>query len=262
MMPDPHPLDMDEGLRRVAAGLPYPPTPDLTSAFPERFSSRRAASRRLANWAVALCLLILASLLIAPPARAALARILQIGVIRLITGATPHVPLTATPAHTPASAGLSSPQPAPPSSLTDVEGMTTLEAARQNLGYPLRLPTYPEGIGRPDHVYLQSPQEPLVILVWMDPSHPSRPLFSLFIITPGANLLKKLEPQVLAEVQVGDQPAYWARGPYLLEVRRRGLVATHLVSDHALLWAEGLLTYRLETSLPLEEALKIANSLR
>ncbi|MDD5467313.1 MAG: hypothetical protein PHS96_05875 [Anaerolineales bacterium] len=255
------PTAWEERLRQLARHLPYPPTPDLARGMTLRLPAARSSRRRLA-WTLAVCLLLLVSLLAVPSAHAVVARFLQVGVVRLLFGAPPEPPPTATPALTPAPPSAPSPQSPPLTSLFDVEGLTTLDEARDRLGYPLRLPTYPEDIGPPDRVYLQSPQEPLVILVWLEPGNASRARFSLFIITPGANLLKKLDPQVLAEARLSDQPAYWTQGAYLLQVRRRGLVATHLVSDHALIWADGPLTYRLETSLPLAEALKIAASLR
>jgi hypothetical protein len=40
------------------------------------------------------------------------------------------------------------------------------------------------------------------------------------------------------------------------------LVEFRLVEGHVLIWADGSLTYRLETELPLDEALRIAESLR
>jgi hypothetical protein len=35
-----------------------------------------------------------------------------------------------------------------------------------------------------------------------------------------------------------------------------------LINGHVLIWEEGNITYRLETALPLEEAIKIAESLQ
>ena len=88
------------------------------------------------------------------------------------------------------------------------------------------------------------------------------PWLSLFILAQTI-LLEKAAPSVLERTEVGGEEAYWAEGPYLLAIRgERELVLSYLVQGHVLIWVEGALTYRLESGLPLEEALLRAESLQ
>ena len=51
-------------------------------------------------------------------------------------------------------------------------------------------------------------------------------------------------------------------GPYIVETKSGEYVQRRLVTGHALIWTEGNVTYRLETSLSLPEAVRVAESLR
>jgi len=128
-------------------------------------------------------------------------------------------------------------------------------------GFEVRLPAYPPDLGAPDRVFYQ-PMGPTVILVWADSGGLNRPRLSLFILGKTV-LLDKAEPTVLERTEVGGAMAYWAEGPYMLAFHgERELKLRYLVQGHVLIWAEGGLTYRLESGLPLEEALRIAESLQ
>jgi hypothetical protein len=68
----------------------------------------------------------------------------------------------------------------------------------------------------------------------------------------------------VTETTVHGQRALWTQGPYIVQVIENDQViyATRvLVNGHALIWTEGSITYRLETSASLDEAVKIAESL-
>jgi hypothetical protein len=148
-----------------------------------------------------------------------------------------------------------------PSALDQLAGETSLEQAQRLAGFEIRLPAYPPDLGVPDRVYFQ-PMGPTVILVWADPGGPNPPRLSLFILGETV-LLDKAEPAVLERTEVGGEEAYWAEGPYMLAIRgERELVLRYLVQGHVLIWAEGALTYRLESGLPLEDAVRIAESLQ
>ncbi len=69
----------------------------------------------------------------------------------------------------------------------------------------------------------------------------------------------------MRETSVKGQPALWTQGPYLLQFERDGQVIVdtrRLVTGHVLIWVEKGITYRLETDLSLEEAVRIAESLK
>ena len=126
----------------------------------------------------------------------------------------------------------------------------------------LLLPTYPADLGKPDKVYLQSPGASMVILVWLDPAQSGHVRMSLDEIAPGSWIVDKFQPPVSQDVTINGQPGIWTEGPYMLEARNHNYVERRLVEGHALIWKQGDITYRLETDQPLEEAIKIAASLK
>jgi hypothetical protein len=54
----------------------------------------------------------------------------------------------------------------------------------------------------------------------------------------------------------------WAEGPYLLQLSGGDIDLRRLVEGHVLIWTDGPITYRLETDLTLDEAVRIAESLK
>jgi hypothetical protein len=175
------------------------------------------------------------------------------------------MPLTATPvASLPSTATpLASDTPyGPPHEIAfeDIAGETTLETAGASVSFPIRLPTYPEDLGRPEQVFLQE-NNLMVILVWSDPSDPQEARLSLHQIASGSILVGKFEPRVVRETQVNGQYAIWAEGPYLVELTNGDIDFRRIVDGNTLIWEEQGITYRLESNLSLEEAVKIAESL-
>jgi hypothetical protein len=70
-------------------------------------------------------------------------------------------------------------------------------------------------------------------------------------------------PEIIQETQVNGGNAVWAVGPYPLRVYGGDEIDfTRLVDGNVLIWADEDLTYRLETDQSLEEAIKIAESLK
>jgi hypothetical protein len=65
---------------------------------------------------------------------------------------------------------------------------------------------------------------------------------------------------------VNGQPAYWVEGQHLLsfydEDGRLVSQSTRLVEGNTLIWTVDNVTYRLETVLSLEEAVRMAESMR
>jgi hypothetical protein len=70
-----------------------------------------------------------------------------------------------------------------------------------------------------------------------------------------------MHPAVIEETSVNGQHAIWATGPYPLMIQNGDFQFMRLIDGHVLIWAVDDVTYRLETGLPLGEALKIAESL-
>ncbi|MFN8453687.1 MAG: hypothetical protein U0401_03290 [Anaerolineae bacterium] len=252
-------------LRRTAQAFPYPPTPDVAGAVQKRLAEESrvkpgfwASSRSRLTWAALIVLLILGGLLAVPQVRARVIEFLQIGAIRILLGEPTPAPSPGP--HTPTPL----PSPTPLASLLDLAGETTLAEAEQGAGFPIRLPAYPAGLGLPERVFLQDMNGPVVVLVWLDPIRPGGVRFSLHQFGPGT-FAEKGNPAAVQEAQVNGQRAIWAEGPYLLQIRRGSEVdydLRRLVEGRVLIWTEGEITFRLESDLTLEEAIKVAESLR
>jgi hypothetical protein len=196
---------------------------------------------------VALLVALLAALLAVPEVRGATLALLRIGAVQILPA---DVPL----------------QPSAPDALSladalhDLDGAINLEEARAQLPFRLRLPTEPPDLGPPDQLFVQDLGGPAAILVWRDPEDPARSRLALFVLGGGA-LATKLDPAEIVETNVGGQRAIWTGGPYILRLGSGELATRRLVVGNTLIWEQDGLTYRLESGLPLEEAVRIAESL-
>ena len=145
--------------------------------------------------------------------------------------------------------------------LSGLAGETSLDTAQASLPFPIRLPQYPSNLGAPERVFLQEEGQ-MVILVWIDPSNPERARLSLHEIASGSIMIRKYQPVVIQETQVDGHYAVWAVGPYLVQLENGSYDFRRMVEGSTLIWEEEGITYRLETDLSLEEAVKIAESLK
>jgi hypothetical protein len=254
----------EKQLLSISRGLEYPRTPDVASSVMRRLRpSRRLRflSRPLA-WSLTILLILCSSLMLIPSARAAIIEFIQIGVVRIFRAEptplvppneeAPVFPVTATPG--PAS------EPLIPV-LESLLGEMTLEEAQQAVDYPILLPSYPPELGQPGRVFVQDADGAMTILVWTNPQQPEDVLMSLHFIPDGSWAVKKVNPLVIQETTVNGQRAIWTVGPYPIRFSSGSIDFVRLVDGHVLIWAEGSTTYRLETDLSLEEAIKIAESL-
>ncbi len=236
----------------LARGFSYPPCPDLGPAVLARLPARPPRRARMRPAAVALSLLVvvLGLLLAVPTVRAAVFEVLEVGIVRILLGAQ-RTPAGAPAISTPSLSGAA----------FDLAGQVTLEEARTRFPLPIRLPTYPADVGDPDLVYLQDLDGAAVILVWLDPRDPARAVFSFQAFTDDSSIWK-LDPELVATSRVNGREAYWTSGPYLLVTASGERESVRLVEGHVLIWTEGGLTYRLEGDLGLDEAVRMAESLR
>ena len=249
---------LEDQLRRAAQTFRYPPTPDVTSAVARRLATAaRPAPRsslRLTLAALVALAILLIGLWTVPPVRAAILDFLQIGAVRIWL-------VEPTPTPSPIAATASPrPTPTPITSVLDLAGETTLAAAQAKVEFPIRLPAYPTDLGAPDKVYLQNLDGPAVILVWLQPEQPDQVRLSLQFLSSKV-IAGKMGPKIIATPQVHDQLGLWIEGPYIMVARSGDWDMTRLIEGHVLVWAEGDITYRLETDLPLEEAVRVAESL-
>ncbi|HSB89881.1 MAG TPA: hypothetical protein VLD63_07650 [Anaerolineales bacterium] len=251
----------EERLVAIAAQTAYPSTPDLWSGVRWRLARETKARaqrgvRRLAFALAALLLILAVGTAAGPAARAALLRSLRVGVVRIFfPEATPSAPAPSTGSPVP------SPSPVVLMPPFDLAGQTTLAEAERAIGKPLLLPTYPPDLGTPDLVFLQNWDGPLVVLVWTKPEDPQQARLSLHILGPGT-FAGKSAPEVVVATEVNGQPALWTQGPHQLMLRSGHDTFRNLVSGNVLIWEQDGLTYRLETDVTLDEAVRIAESLR
>jgi hypothetical protein len=216
-------------------------------------------------WTLTIVLVLFASLMLIPPARAAILDFIQIGVVKIFRAepTPPMVPTQLPPSGMVPVTATSAPttQPLIPI-LKDLAGETTLQEAQQKVHYPILLPSYPADLGQPDFVFVQDTGEPMTILVWTDPQKPDQVLMSLHFIPPGSWALKKMDLNVIEETNVNGNHAIWTTGPYVLKLKNGDATLTRMITGHVLIWEDGDITYRLETNLSLAEAVKVAESLK
>lgn len=281
-------------LLAVARALPYPATPELAPAVLRRmqivvrrrparsaaFPAARVVGGRRMGWAVAaVVILVLAGgLLAVPGVRAGVLEFLQIGVVRieLVATATPTPAgsVTSGPG-TQASAATRTalptvtlrPRPTPLSSILDLEGQTTFADAQARAPFALRLPTYPADLGQPDLAFVQDLDGTAVVLIWLEPADPTQVRLSVQYLS-SRDMATKLIYEVVKETpgaveftEVNGREAIWTTGPYVLRTQNGQYVEYRLIQGHVLIWTDGNLTYRLETNLARDEAVRIAESL-
>lgn len=249
-------------LRSEAAAFRYPPAPDLSKHAYAYSSPSNATKRRAA--ALALVVVIFASLLAVPSVRARLAEFLQIGAVRILRGEP-----TATPTDPPQSQQDAFAQRPPTAtslpfyvvtSVLELDGETSLQAAREALSFPVPLPTYPPTLGEPHLVFLQdSGVGQFVILVWLDEADRHQAQLVLYVIPEGIQLTKS-GPDVVEVAEVNGEFAVLTLGTHLLSVEGFHQ-PSKLVQGPTLIWVQEGITYRLEADLPAEEMIRIAESL-
>jgi hypothetical protein len=102
--------------------------------------------------------------------------------------------------------------------------------------------------------------------VWLDPDRPGGVRLSLHLLASRVmaekGLMEKEPPRVVQFTTVHGREAAWTEGPYVVRVRNGDYDFRRLIEGHVLIWEEEGVTYRLETDLPLFEAVKIAESLK
>lgn len=258
-------------IRRAAADFQYPATPNIAARGRVRLGGRPMRRPARFTYALALALIVLAAAMLVSPVRARVLDWIRIGAVRIFFNqptatATPpsdtpspsgvfELPVIATPAALPSAT--------PPTSLLQVGGATTLEQAREQIRYTILLPAYPEDLGEPDYVYIQSFTTPVVFLVWADDEKPGQVRTSLSQADSNLPVFEKYDPRSVVDTQVHDEPAVWVEGNYVMMLRNGDFTMSRLITQgHVLIWTHDDMTFRLETDETLEEALRIAESIR
>lgn len=259
----------EERISKWSQEFPYPTTPDIANVVARSIEGELKPARRLRPqlaWGMVILLLLLASLLAVPPVRAMVLEFLQIGAVRIfLADPTP----TATQESTQQASLVADPGASIPTAtprifpwLDDLAGETTLSEAERELDFPIRTPAYPADLGEPDRVFLQDLGGQAVLLVWLDPADPDLIRLDLLLMGPGT-FADKGQPRVLAETSVNGQLALWTEGQHFLHLGGNMYQGVTLVVEgNILVWEQDGVTYRLESDLTLEEAAKVAESLK
>jgi hypothetical protein len=260
-------MDYENKLRSIASGMEYPRTPNIAGSVTARLrtATRPRFNSKALAWSLTIIVVLCSSLMLIPPARAAILEFIQIGVVRIFPqSVTPTVEPIQTPApgsFAPVTATSSTQSLSLIPILNQMAGKTTLADAQNKVDFSILLPAYPSDLGQPNYVYVQKADSNMVILVWLDPQQPVEVLMSLHFIPNGSWAIKKVEPKVIRETSVDGEYAIWTTGPYPLIFPNGDIQFERLINGHVLIWAGLDVTYRLETDLSLEEALRIAESL-
>jgi hypothetical protein len=148
----------------------------------------------------------------------------------------------------------------------------TLSQARGQVGFEVLVPTA-GGLPNPVAYVDDDPPGGRVSLVY--PASPGLPeteetgVGMLVMEFRGRIELPFLEKLVRAdqvqEVQVGGSPGYWIEGEHIvtyLDARGATVEERSRLAGNTLLWQRGDVTFRLESALPIEEAIRIAESMR
>lgn len=279
-MNEPTLAQWEQAVQETAATFTYPPTPDVTGAVVQRLRwqpalrpARPLASQPRLAWALVLAVLLIGGLMAVPQVRAAVLQVLRVGAVTIFvaestptpTALSTAVPATAQPGLAvtlPATAApAASPTPATlTGSLPNLAGAVTLAEAQAQVGFPLRLPTYPPDLGPPDRVFHQDRLNALVVLLWLEPDRPQEIRLALYLVE-GEDFGIKKEVGLVQETTVNGATAIWVEGPHMLQLRDGRLEPWYFIEGNVLIWFDGRVTYRLESGLSLAEAVRIAESL-
>ena len=148
----------------------------------------------------------------------------------------------------------------------------TLSQAREQVGFEVLVPT---AGGLPNSVVYVDDDPPGGRLSLVYPTSPGLPeteetgVGMLVMEFRGRIELPFLEKLVRAdqvqEVQVGGSPGYWIEGEHIvtyLDARGATVEERSRLAGNTLLWQRSDVTLRLESALPMEEAIRIAESIR
>src|SRR5829696_669334 len=181
-------IDFEAQLNSIASRMEYPRTPDIAGSVSARLrsSTRPRFTSRAWSRSLVIALILISSLLIIPPVRAAVIEFIQIGIVRIFPRSVEPTADRIGPATsgtlTPLTATPGTPLPSLLPLLENIAGETTLVNAQQIVSYPILLPAYPAELGLPNHVYVQDADGDMTILVWTDPQESERVMLSLHFI--------------------------------------------------------------------------------
>ncbi|MFC7549945.1 hypothetical protein [Plantactinospora sp. GCM10030261] len=246
--------DLERELRDLAGWLETPDPPDMTARVRTRLAAAPAGRRHWRLWrrwrrwrhylAAAIVALLVAVL---PPGRAAVADAVT-GLLRFAGVRVTSSPAPALPPGTP------SPLPA--------QRPASLDEARQNVRFPIRLPA---ALGPPERLLLADPDDTGGYRVASLLYRAGAVRLDAFDGQLDPAFAKQVGGPEVEWVEINGAPAVWVAGPHQLTyVDRTGMTRaeTARLAGSTLIWQVGDVTYRLEGELTKDDAVAIARTLR
>lgn len=246
-------MNLETMLIDVGASLDIAAAPDLVAPVHARIAA--APPRRRARWAPVVWTrrsLALAAALLVLTAGIAVGSYLGVRGVSINPGPPPTLPPGAGTA-------------------LDLGARTTLAGARSRVAFPVRVP---RALGAPDEVYIDRRvpgtqvtllYRPRVTLPEANATQSGLLLFEFEGTFNRGTMEKFASPEQIHAVAVGRYPGFWVAGVHEIAFRNANgdfEPATLRLSDSALLWQIGTVTFRIESSLSLQRTLDIATSLR
>ena len=272
------PSDLERALIDLGRSIDYPATPpDLAASIAVRLRSEMASAPRTSQrallpmrrvgWLLAAALLvaIVSALVLFPEVRTTIAN--RLGLSGVEIRWTEEAP---------------TPQPSPVGARLMLGRATTLDEARAAVAFPVFLPTF-EGFTDPPEIYLLGLGEDAMIS-FVYPAGPTLPaatagpdgvgaLLTQFAGNADRNLIEKglyagdeESETTIESVQVGQAWGFWIGGAphtFFLVCHDDGdcREERYRLSGNVLLWEQDGVTLRLESALPRDQALAIAESM-
>ncbi len=278
---------LERTLRALGTEIAYPPTPDLAATVRQRIAAQPARPRAWWSSPVARRLTLAHALRLAlaiirgalPPVRKGVARRLGLSNVEIVnvtavpTAFPPaNPPVTATPV---AAAPIATPSQTGDLSRAALGTETTLTEAQSRAPFAIQTPSLPE-YRVPDAVYRQEPppggRVSLLYSAHSDlPAIPGTTIGLLLQEFKGgiqAGLFQKGVPSgsSVEPVMVNGAQGYWIAGGlrYFGYTDASGVVQFEesRIAGNTLLWERDGIVYRLESSLPKADAVRIAASVR
>jgi hypothetical protein len=240
----------EAAVARLAADLPYPPTPDVATAVRQKTATRGfgpAPNAPRRAWAVGLAAVValfLLGLLAVPQTRAAVwAWVTQIGAVRIFVEETP--PATATAPSEPGGDSPSAPlsaagKPVPLALLAVSPGEPIpVESLDDFAAFPVWRPPADSEWGEPDEALVHSSLgRDMVTLVWRRSDSSDQPCLTLSLIDLPNLATKIISQERMEQVRIRETDGVWLAGPHTFALAIDGQSESQVFASNVLLWTD------------------------
>lgn len=241
----------EEHILAMGKRFEFPPTPDIATLIENRLHPPPKSMMRLITIPTALVLMIACIAVLAlPDLRAIASDVLRIGGIQLIKEEHPRESVSPETANDYVDA------------LREIAEPVSLDVIQGELDMDIPLPSFPDDVGPPDTAFLRRADPMMIILVWNDPVAADSIEFSLQFL-PNTIDIRKYYDADPDFVVLRRTYGYWLTQPHLFTLRLSDGTDffERWIEHDVLIWEENDITFRIESDLPLETVIQIAESL-